>query len=89
MINITNSKIEPQASRNNLVEESSEYLENALEIVKYLWLLENLQTTNKNANTISFVEKAIKNLWNSSNPLLKENFRPKYNLINPPYYTTE
>jgi hypothetical protein len=89
MINITNSKIEPQASRNNLVEESSEYLENALEIVKYLWLLENLQTTNKNANTISFVEKAIKDLWNSSNPLLKENFRPKYNLINPPYYTTE
>ena len=77
MINVTNNRIEPQASRNELIEQSSDYIENAIEIVKYLWVLENIQDTNVSSNTIDFYRKPIIDLWNSSNPLLKEEFRPK------------
>ena len=77
MINVTNNRIEPQASRNELIEQSSDYIENAIEIVKYLWVIENIQDTNVSSNTNDFYRKPIIDLWNISNPLLKEEFRPK------------
>lgn len=74
MINIQNESIEPQASRSKLIEMSEHYVINAIEITKYLWLLENIGEGN-NA-TSQFLKRNILNLWDNKNPLLKKEKKP-------------
>lgn len=76
MLNVTNERIQPQASRSDLVEKSVKYLENAVEVVKYLWLIEELQKESFNAGTVKYLKECVLDIWDSSNPLLRKEFKP-------------
>ena len=76
MLNVTNEKILPQASRSDLVEKSEVYIKNALEIVKYLWLIDQFYGNHKSKNTIKYLKKKVLTIWDDCNPLLKNNLKP-------------
>lgn len=77
-INIKNEEISPQASRYSLTDTSNQYLLEALRIVKFIWLLEQLKGKKCCEASISYLRNELVRCWNPNNPLLRSEFRPNY-----------
>ncbi len=70
LLNITNSKIVPNTSRNELLAKDKQYLVTALEICLDLWLLDNLVDYPKAKKSCEFIAKCILGIWDDNNPFL-------------------
>lgn len=77
-VNIKNSQLSPQASRQNLTESSNRDIAEAMQIVKYLWLIKQLETRNCPEVSINYLKKKLKQIWSRENPLVKSEFKEKY-----------
>lgn len=75
-VNIKNEEISPQASRHYLTESSNRYLSEALLIVKYIWLFEQVKSISCPDRTINYIKERLVELWNAENPLLCSEFKP-------------
>lgn len=77
-INIKNEEISPQASRYSLTDSSNQYLLEAIQIVKFIWLLEQLKGKVRCEASVSYLRNELVRCWNPNNPLLRSEFKPNY-----------
>ena len=77
-VNIKNSSISPQASRQNLTESSNRDIVEAIQVVKYLWLIEQLESRHCSEVSINYLKNRLRQIWRKDNPLVRTEFREKY-----------
>ena len=77
-VNIKNSSISPQASRQNLTESSNRDIAEAMQVVKYLWFIEQLESRNCPKVSINYLKNRLRQIWKKDNPLVRTEFREKY-----------
>ena len=77
-VNIKNSSISPQASRQNLTESSKRDIAEAMQVVKYLWLIEQLESRHCPEVSIYYLKNRLRQIWRKDNPLVRTEFREKY-----------
>ena len=77
-VNIKNSSISPQASRQNLTESSNRDIAEAMQVVKYLWFIEQLESRNCPEVSINYLKNRLRQIWKKDNPLVRTEFREKY-----------
>lgn len=77
-INFKNDQLSPQASRQNLTEGSNHSIAEAMDIVRYLWFIEQLESWKCPDVSVNYMKNKLKQIWNRENPLVKAEFREKY-----------
>ena len=77
-VNIKNEQLLPRASRQNLTDNSDHDLADAMEIVQYIWFIEQLESRKCPEISVNYMKKKLKEIWNKENPLVKSEFRKKY-----------